>query len=226
MPFHRGLNRAGLADVMDSIQPGDVIAFGGNDLRAKAVGFFTRSNVTHVAVTVQRRRAADAPKYDLEIIESVFRPDGYSGVRTVNAEKLITSWHGKVWWLPLGTKQRNKVRENLEIYNDWMLRQVGKPFDFKQAAQAVVDTFYNTPFLECLTESEEDLGKLFCAELVASGLSLCGAADELNASEVTPIDLCMFNIYADYYVLIHDTDSSIREQINGFNTIHEKGWGM
>lgn len=226
MSFHRGLNKAGLADVLESIQPGDVLAFGGIDLRSKAAGFFTRSNVTHVAAAVQRRVACDAPKYELEIIEWVFNKNGYSGVRTVNAQNLIAGFQGKVWWLPLGTRQRNKVRENLDKYNDWMLHQVGRPFDFKKEAEAVLTKFDDTPLADCLFKDEADLGRLFSAELIATGLDLCGAILTANAAEVTPIDLCTFNIFADYYVLIHDTDPSVSERINGFNTVNETSWGM
>ncbi len=230
MSFSKGFNQSSYSDVRHLIQPGDVLAFGGCNFGSRWIQLCSKSNVNHVATTIQRytKGASSSKEYDLEIIESVFRRDGFSGVRTVLASKLLENYPGKVWWLPLGERQREKIKENIELFNDWMLRQKGKDFDFKQATQSVFDIFDSFPFLKEATYAEEDFSKFFCSELVAAGLELCGVLQKLNASEVTPIDLCMFNIYADYYVLIQDNDQEgkISEKINGFNTVNEKGWGI
>lgn len=67
----------------------------------------------------------------------------------------------------------------------------------------------------------EDFSTFFCSELVAAGLEAGGAIKSINASEVTPIDLCMFSLYQPDYYQIKGKISEIR----GFNSIDPEGWG-
>jgi len=72
-----------------------------------------------------------------------------------------------------------------------------------------------------VTHNIEDFSRLFCSELVAAALEASGAISHLNASEVTPIDLCQFAIYReDYYQLKGE-----QELIEGYNTLSPEGWG-
>ncbi len=222
--FKIGFNKATYADVRDLIQPGDVIAFGGTDFGSRWIQVCSKANVNQVATVLKRHRSGESKQYDLELIESVYYRNGGIGVRTIIASELINNYEGKVWWLPLGKLERAKLEINLELFHQCMLRQKGKDYDFKSAMKSVFDQFDDVG----RTRAEEDISKFFCAELVAFGLEKCGVLQTLNASEVTPIDLCRFSIFADYYMLIHDSDEADKmdEKISGFNTIDEKGWGM
>ena len=223
MNFELGFNKSTYGDVRDLMQPGDVIAFGGTAFGSRWIQLCSKANVNHVATVLKRHQSENSNHYDLEIIESVYHRDGVTGVRTIIASELITNYKGKVWWLPLGTKKRETLNVHLGLFYQCMLRQKGKDFDFKTAMKSVFDQFDGIGW----TYAEEDFSKFFCAELVAFGLEKCGVLQKLNASEVTPIDLCRFKIYTDHYVLIHDDPDAhnIDEKISRFNTIDEKGWG-
>ena len=224
MSFNYGFNEATYAEVRNLIQPGDVIAFAGTGFGSWWIQMCSKANVNHVATVLKRHTSSEADRYDLEVIESVFHRDGFSGVRTIIASELINNYPGKVWWLPLGKIERAKLNSNIDLFYRCMLRQKGKDFDFTTAALSVFDQFDRIGW----TYAEEDFSRFFCAELVAFGLEQCGVLQPLNASEVTPIDMCRFSIYDDFYVLIHDHPEAgnIVKEIKGFNTTDEGGWGM
>jgi hypothetical protein len=58
--------------------------------------------------------------------------------------------------------------------------------------------------------------------LAAVALDAGGAITTINASEVTPIDLCKFELYADNYTQI----SGDKKIISGYNTLNPEGWGQ
>lgn len=70
-------------------------------------------------------------------------------------------------------------------------------------------------------ENEEDLENFFCSELAAAGLEAAGVLSAINASEVTPIDLCRFNIYQDRYFQFKGEELTT---IRGFNSINPLRW--
>ena len=69
--------------------------------------------------------------------------------------------------------------------------------------------------------NEEDLENFFCSELAAAGLEAAGVLSAINASEVTPIDLCRFNIYQDRYFQFKGEELT---RIRGFNSINPSRW--
>ena len=69
--------------------------------------------------------------------------------------------------------------------------------------------------------NEEDLENFFCSELVAAGLEAGRVLDTINASEVTPIDLCRFNIYQDEYFQFRGEELT---RIRGFNSMDSTRW--
>jgi hypothetical protein len=106
------------------------------------------------------------------------------------------------------------------FYN-FLLHQEHKVYDLPQALRAGVDIYDRLPFLNHLTSNTEDFTKFFCSELVAAALEEGGCLPRINASEVTPIGLCMFNIYdADYHQIKGDAKS-----IKGFNSLDPADWG-
>jgi hypothetical protein len=65
--------------------------------------------------------------------------------------------------------------------------------------------------------SSEDLAAFHCSELVAAAFEEAGTVSEINASDVSPKDLCSWAIYEqDYYYV--DSDQSGPE-IPSFNTL-------
>lgn len=92
-----------------------------------------------------------------------------------------------------------------------------------QAIKSSLDTLDNLPFgLHGPGYKTEDFSK-FCSELVAAGLEKAGCVGEINASEVTPIDLCRWNIYEDTYFRLKGDSDKI---ISRFNTLSPSNWSV
>lgn len=204
-------------DVRDKMQPGDIIAFSGKGFVYDIVKWATRSNITHVAIVLQSKLLInDEPQvgYFNQIIES-----RSEGILISRLSERIKSYDGEIWWLPLKESIRKKM--NLKKYFDFLFHQRHKPYDLPEALKSGIDLFDNTPLLEKFTYNVEDFSKFFCSELAAAALEASEAIPNLNASEVTPSDMCMFNIYSeDYYQLKKEN-----QRIKGYNTISPEGWG-
>ena len=56
----------------------------------------------------------------------------------------------------------------------------------------------------------EDFARVFCSELVAGALEVAGAIPPVNASEVTPINVCQWRIYGAYYYQLTGKQKQIR----------------
>lgn len=216
-----GWNQADYEDVRDRMRPGDVIAFSGKGDLSEIIKWATCSAVSHVGVILQSKLLIDDRPQDgyfNQIIESTSL-NGFSGVTISRLSDRFVNYDGEIWWLPLSEAVR--ARMDLKIFYDYLLHQEHKPYDLPQALRAGLDIFDTTPYLEHLTRNTEDFAKFFCSELVAAALEECGAIPRLNASEVTPADLCMFSIYqTDYYQLNGDAKT-----IKGHNTVAVADWG-
>ncbi|HSO20199.1 MAG TPA: hypothetical protein VLT88_12105, partial [Desulfosarcina sp.] len=97
-----------------------------------------------------------------------------------------------------------------------------KGYDVSQALLSAVDALDELPFgLHGPGYNREDFSRFFCSELVAAGLEKAGSVGAVNASEVTPIDLCRWNIYdPTYYQLKGDGSKAISR----YNTLSTAGW--
>lgn len=208
--------RADCADVRHRMQPGDVIAFSGKAHFPELIKWATGSNVSHVGVVFQPKPMEG--EHQLQIIESTYL-NGFLGVIASPLDERIESYEGSVWWLPLSDSVRAKM--DLKKFHDFLLQQEHKPYDLPQAIKSALDTQEDHPLLGRVTYNIEDFSELFCSELVAAALEASGAISHLNASEVTPIDLCRFSIYKqDYYQLKGE-----KQSIEGYNTLSPEGWG-
>lgn len=217
------LKKVNYDDIRDKIQPGDIIAFSGKGFFSEIIKCATRSNVSHTAIVLQSKILINnIPQKDYinQIIESIS-----SGVSISRLSDRINSSNEIIWWLPL----KDEIRKEMDFYKffDFLLNQKNTPYDMGQIMKAGFDLFDNSSvqFFKKLTYNTEDLSKLFCSELAAAalekGLEINKPSFHLNASEVTPIDLCMFNIFTkDYYQLKGEY-----QIINGYNTISPIGWG-
>lgn len=214
-------NRMSYEEARQKMQPGDVIAFSGKGQFSEIIKWVTRANVSHVGVILKSKVIIDSEPQDgflNQIIESTTLSDK-NGVTINRLSDRIKAYDGEIWWLPLSDKVRARM-DGKEFFN-FLLRQEGKEYDMPQAIKAALDKLDNIPIVERATHNDEDFTRFFCSELVAAGLEQCGALPPLNASEVTPVDLCMFNIYQDTYYQLKGDDKAIR----AFNTIEPDGWG-
>lgn len=175
--------------IRDAMQPGDVIAFGGKGRASNLIKWATRGAVSHVGVVLKRRAIDDTSgRYFVEVIESTSLYE-VIGVQTTRLSDHVAHYAGEMWWLPLSAEAR--ARLDVGALWEFLFGQVGKGYDVRQALAAGVDAF---EFVG-LGEASEDFSRFFCSELVAAGLEAAGVIGSINASEVTPIELCRWGIY-------------------------------
>jgi hypothetical protein len=213
--------RAEYAAVRNLMQPGDVIAFGGKGNFSELIKWATRSTVSHVGVILQSKLLLGGAPQDgffNQIIESTDL-NGFSGVSISRLSDRLSFYEGEIWWLPLSSGARERM--DGKKFFDFLLHQEHKKYDMPQAVKSALDLVDNIPLLGNATHNDEDFSRFFCSELVAAGLEASGVLPSLNASEVTPVDLCMFNVYEETYFQLKGPD----REIKGFNTLEPSGWG-
>lgn len=213
--------KATYASVRSKMQPGDVIAFGGKGNFSEIIKWATRSTVSHVGVIMQSKMILDGQAQNgffNQIIESTSL-NGFSGVVISRLSDRINSYDGEIWWLPLRSEVHKKL--NRKKFFDFCLHQKGKPYDTPQAVKSALDTLDQIPIIGNVTHNVEDFSSFFCSELVTGALEKGGAIKNINSSEVTPIDLCMFNLYHTHYFQLKGT----KKLINGHNSSDPEGFG-
>ncbi len=207
--------------VRSKMKPGDVIAFGGKGNFSQIIKWATRSTVSHVAVVMQSKLVLGGTAqsgFFNQVIESTSL-NGFSGVSISRLSDRLKTYDGELWWLPLSDKARAKL--DLPTFYNFCLHQEGKPYDTPQALKSALDALDNVPLIGGATHNVEDFSKFFCSELVAAALEAAGAIKKINASEVTPIDLCKFSLYKRDYFQIKGP----KKTINGHNRLDPNGFG-
>lgn len=178
------MKQAAYNDIRNDMHPGDVIAFGGRGAFADLIRAATRSVITHVGVVMHTSVFEDNRYFNL-VCQSTVR----HGVQATRLSDVIRRYAGEVWWLPL----EEPLEHTTEFY-DFLFDKEGAAYDLPQALLSAVRH----------VENEEDLAKLYCAELVAAALEVAEVIGPINASEVTPIDLCLMGIFKESYQLKGD----------------------
>ncbi|MGI0117575.1 hypothetical protein [Zooshikella sp. RANM57] len=210
-------------DARPLMQPGDVIAFGGKGHFSEIIKFATFSDISHVGVILQTKITTDdTNRFFNQIIESTSL-HGFNGVNISRFSDRLNTYNGELWWLPLNEELRKTRFKQKEFYN-FLFNQAKarKPYDMPQAIKSALDALDELPFgMHGLGYNREDFSKFFCSELVAAALEVSTLVDSVNASEVTPIDLCRWKIYQDtYYQLKGDSN----KKISRFNTANPADW--
>ena len=205
-------------DIRHLMQPGDVIAFGGESPFSELIKFSTRSAVSHVAVVFQSQMLGEnSSRFFNQVIESASFNDK-SGVMLNRLSDRLASYEGNIWWLPLNSQARQAVDENKKAFFNFLLNQQHKPYDLPQALMSAVDS--SRAWLNNLCLNDEDFSAFFCSELVAAALEIARVLPDINASEVTPIDLCRLNLYQKNYIQIKGQE----KRISGYNQMSVTGW--
>ena len=202
--------RRSYSAIRDLIQPGDIVAFGGRGGLSNLIKRFTRGEVSHVGIVLQSAlllRDERQPGRLVQIIESTSL-GGFSGVSITRFSDRVATYDGEIWWLPLSDGVRKAI-DATRLY-DFLLHQDRKPYDAPQALGSALDLLDDLGF-----SNNEAYARFFCSELVAAGLKAAGAVpDGINPSEVTPLDLCRWEIYAGVAYQLKGEPT----EISGFNT--------
>jgi len=219
-----GVTQMTYTEARSKMKPGDVIAFGGKGEFSEIIKFATFSDVSHVGVILQTQIKDDSDAHFFnQIIESTSL-NGFNGVNISRFSDRLGTYSGELWWLPLSDDARAKL--DTKKFYDFLFNQAKtrKAYDMPQAIKSALDALDKFPlFGHGPTYNKEDFSKFFCSELVAAGLETGGAVGSVNASEVTPIDLCMWNIYSgSYYQLKGDKNKKIKR----YNTAEPSDWNI
>ena len=211
------LIREKYCNIRERMQPGDVIAFSGKKALSELIKKATASNVSHVGVVIETRLEMDGSSQG-RLFKQIAEATG-SGVKFTKLSDLVKEYQGELWWLPLSSESRGRLKENSQNFFDFLIDSRGAPYD---SLAALIRAWADGLDSLGVTRNEEDFGAFFCSELVAGALEKGGVIENVNASEVTPIDLCRFNIYAGEYVQF----SGERKEIRRFNSVDPTEWGQ
>ncbi|WP_136797038.1 hypothetical protein [Desulfosediminicola ganghwensis] len=215
--------------VRDKMQPGDIIAFSGKGNFSEIIKWVTRSEVSHIGIVFESKvlmhNEAQRGKI-VDIFESTTLyedPVTDKKVRGVQKNRMsvrLKYYEGDMWWLPLS----EKIRERLDTKKliDFLLHQEQKEYDMPQAVKSALDVLDSTPIIGNVTHNREDFAAFFCSELATAALEYAGAIGNINCSEVTPIDLCRFDLFGtEYYQL-----KGVQKEISGYCSLNPEGYGV
>lgn len=206
--------------IRDKMQPGDIIAFGGNSLFSKWAKLTTRSAVTHVAVVIKTQVINEADgRYFNQAIEATSY-NGKCGVMLTRLSERVATYNGDMWWLPLNSHARANLENNKTAFFDFLFQQNHKPYDICQLFGSAVDATDHIPFLKEMSSNSEDFSSWFCSELVAEAMERGKIIGSVNASEVTPIDICRLNVFDEQYVQFRGAP----KKITGYNSLPFECW--
>ena len=207
------------------MKPGDVLAFGGKGHLSEIIKLATLCTVSHVGVILQTKVVDDdTNRFFNQIIESTSM-HGFSGVSISRVSDRLNDYHGDIWWLPIRQKLWD-TKFDQKIFYDFLFNQAKekKAYDMTQAMKSAIDALDKLPLgMHGPSYNKEDFSRFFCSELVAAGLEQAGTVPAINASEVTPIDLCRWNIYEDDYYLIQGDPE---KRISRYNTLEPALWNV
>lgn len=204
-------------NIRNRIQPGDVIAFSGKKAFSEIIKKVTASNVSHVGVVIETKLEMDGAPHG-RLFKQVAEATE-TGVKFTKLSDIARDYEGELWWLPLSCEGRERLRRNAQDFFDFLIDNRGLPYD---SLATLIRAWADGLDSLGITKNEEDFGAFFCSELAAGALERGRVINEVNASEVTPIDLCRFNIYADEYVQFKGD----RKKISRFNTVNPTRWGQ
>lgn len=203
------VKKATYQQVRARMKPGDIIAFSGKGHFSEIIRWQTRSGISHVGIIFESKvlfPGGPQPGRVVDVMESVTLHDDpktgkrVAGVQRKRMSHRVEYYDGEMWWLPLSRKSRDNL--DLEAFTDFLLHCEGKQYDLPQAIRSALDAMDGVSILKLVTYNHEDFAAFFCSELAAAALEAAGVIGSINASEVTPIDLCRFNLYAkDYYCI-------------------------
>lgn len=206
------------------MQPGDVIAFGGDHWMSAIIKDATKSTVSHVGVV---HRAAP-PHGDPTLVEATVAfnplpPLGSTksaddrpvlGVHEAPCDTVLAHYAGDAWWLPLGAAARTAF--DAPGFDAFITAHRNRLFDpiggggvlLRRPLRRMIE-------LGLIDPTADDLTLLFCSELVAGCLAAAAVVPAaISPSDVSPAELCAWAIYDPTGWHLQGTTSDIP----GFNT--------
>jgi len=212
------IQQSSFGEIGDRMKPGDIIAFSGRNRFSRLVRLATGSMISGVGIVCDSGQGSD-------IINSVtFKQtpgigNDIDGESRRRMSKRIDSYDGLVWWLPLSDESRSRL--NIAKLCDLLRSMDCKKYKMPQSIRNVLNMIEENPFFDLSSYKQKDLDAFFCSQLAAFGLRVGGVISNINPCEVTPANLCSFNLFAeDYYQL-----KGRRKQLDEYNERDPEGFG-
>jgi hypothetical protein len=198
-------------DLRQHAKPGDVFAFGGHSWLSVVCKMLQGSPVSHTGIILSA--ATGAADHPILIEATVDIGDREFTVKQSPLKEVIEEYDGHVWWLPLSPT----VPFEESPFKTFLQSTIGTHFDYLGAGGVVLGELLDRLLGKEIEIVPEDLTAYFCSELVAQALEEAKTVPPVNASEVSPKDLCKWAIFSQDYCYV-EPDQGVPE-IPGYNTI-------
>lgn len=224
-----GHNLVDYNEVRGRMNPGDIVAFSGKGHFSEIIKWATRAPVSHIGIVFESKILIDNDAQSGKVVDifeaTTLHEDPVTGTKIAGVQKnrlsdKIKYYDGEMWWLPLSKKSRSTL--DLKEFVNFLMHQDDKEYDMPQAVKSALDAFDKVPLLGRTTYNSEDFSAFFCSELATAALDAGGVINKINASEVTPIDLCRFDLFGETYYQLKGG----KKEINGYNKTNPEGFGM
>ena len=210
-------------EIRSLMEPGDIIAFGGNSRLQELIKFATRSEVSHVGIVFHTQMVGDTTgRYFNQVIQSTSEY-GFSGITISRISEQLESFNGQIWWLPLKKNRRQRM-DQASLF-EFVLNQAKHrtAYDMPQAISSALEVFDQSPLMQGPEFSREDFARTFGAELFAAAFEVAGVIGSIAASEVNAIELCRWAIFESDYSLLKGDPS---KTISRFNSMDPQDFGI
>lgn len=186
------------------VRPGDLVAFGGSGWVSQIIRLSMGAPVSHTGVILT---ALGADGREPQLVESsIQRRDGrlQLGVQPSGFGSAWNGYQGRAWLLPL----RDDVRARFDAaeFDRFLRGMQGMPFDLPGGAGVLLKEMWDQlrellfgPQAEAFLSRNHELQFFFCSELIAAAFETAKLTQGVRAADVSPIDLCRWNLYEATY---------------------------
>jgi len=207
------MKQININEVEHKLLAGDIIAFGGDNNVSKMIKAATNSVVSHVAIVINSPSNLSVNEDEIVFMEANFAKKMVC-ISTLSDK--LENFSGYMWHLPLSATLRSDLMNSTDLHA-FLEAQLHKPYDTTQALKSAVDCLDNFPFCKNgATYNEEDFREVFCSELVTGALEAGKLIGEVNASEVTPIEICQWEIFEPTYFQLQGEGT---QSIDAYNSV-------
>jgi len=175
--------------------PGDLVGFSGADLLADAINLATlgwpRRGLSHVAIVAHYRdRLCVYESTTRSSLSCLIAGRPVDGTQCHPISMAVCSYPGRVYHYPLHRPLEPDDADALELRLR-RLCQVGRPYDYlgALASRSTLGGLWHR-----LKFGRQDLGHLFCSELVAAMWAKAGILNTSNASKWNPNALARYAV--------------------------------
>ncbi len=175
------------------LEPGDIIAFYGDDVRSRAISYVTGFGPSHVGIVAQWELtdARGVIRRELVLVESTMlckhpclvAGELVAGVQVQCPTLRIDDYQGRVEIVRL-SKHRKLLGDEVQKLTDHLHSWLGTPYDFRGALWSGTRILKYLPWLP-----HNDLGSVFCSELIATALQRLSLLCVWNAGLFNPASL-------------------------------------